>query len=203
MQAVGKGKKKHILQGGWWLLDPLQLNFLSARLLCATRTATEASCGVFVMTSGQAGPGNLHVLPGLAGHWLSCDFFLSPPYLAGNLSLWRGRQWAFSWLCCLFCGSICLFPRGWACVSMGIRSMAALCSGNERRRLSSRALPGIGGGRRPWVSGRLSGVCGHGSCNCTLSSETKINKWNRCLIYSDGSQNAAFHVLIWFPGTRK
>lgn len=157
----------------------------------------------FVMTSGRAGPGNLHVLPRFAGQWLFYDFLLSPPYLAGNLSLWRGRQWAFSWLWCLFCGFICLFPRGWACVSLGIRSIAALCSGNEKEMFFPLELCP--------ASAAANGLVWAAACPWCVDTATVIaylslrqkNKWNRCLIYSDGSQNAAFHVLIWLPGTRK
>lgn len=110
----------------------------------------------------------------------------------------------FSWLSCLFCGFVCLFPRDWALVSMGMSSMTALCNGNEKETffLASRALPGVGCSRWLRLSGHMPWVRGHGSCNCILISETK-NKWSCYLIYSDGSQNASFHVLIWFPGTRK
>lgn len=97
-QVVGKGGKKIFLQGVWWLFNPLQINPLSVCYCMDFPPVTEASCGVFCGDYGTAGPGNLHVLPEFAGPWLSHDFLLSPPYLASNLSLWRGRQWAFSWL---------------------------------------------------------------------------------------------------------
>lgn len=149
------------------------------------------------------------MLSGFAGHWSVFFFFFFKTFschLNTLLVIWVFEEVdskGFIWLWCLFCGFICLFPRDWAFVSMGIRSITALCSRNEKETffLSSLALPGFGCSKQPCLSGLMSQTRGHSNYNCTLILRQK-NKWSCYLIYSDGPRNTAFHVWIWFPRTR-
>lgn len=168
----------------WWLLDYLQITPLSAWLLHIVLNCKRPQLW-FILCWYVAPQAQVICICSVGllaiGLWVVFFFFFFKTFschLNTLLVIWVFKEVdskGFSWLWCLFCGFICLFPRDWAFVSMGVRSITALCRGNEKETffLPSLALPGFGCSKRPCLSGHMSQTRGHGNYNCTLISDTK------------------------------